>query len=608
MPDYYAGPSAANSFSQGLMAGYQFVDNIRQRKLDNQDRERTRRLQERADDRAQNADQRAETDFKLGQEDRLRQIDRENSVDLAHATASSLLAFGGIDKIPESRRAALINAARTADKDLAQHSDDEVWQSLEANMNTHDFRGAEMQAQLRQLGEREDGIAELLGGVNQRSAPASQSRVAPQPRSNGAPQPPAPTSLGGAATTALASVGKPGAPVPKDLVTSYESEYSGPYGGGKVSISPKPVSKDFGSSGKGIKLFGLDFGVLSPNADKRSAATRVTEEPLAYTDAYLERRHAFDDKQRAELDTKVIGALQQDIATSKAAYEAAKEPRDKATQGRRLVTRQEQLNKFANTASSETVDAAVPRSVAPGDKAATVLTQAVEAQQAAGRPILKEGEARALATSVSRMGGEAQTRLSPTQIKRTARLVATGAMTLEQGQNYVRYGRLDKPEKPTFQPLNSEYAVMITENGASLVELPASKKDGSGSGESNAQKRLLVNDRIEQISTSLKGEFGAGKGDAQDVIQHTTAFLQVLQREAQNIERQTGIQLIDRATGEVDLSMVPATAVPDLIQGYKKYNDGEVDAWFKDGKPAASYFPQGGGAPAAGGWSVTPVQ
>ena len=592
MPDFYSGPNAADSFSRGLMAGYEFVDRIKQRRIENEDRARQQALQERQDTRAQQA-------FDINKQDHARNLQRQNDEDLAHMTGAILLARGGVDKMTPEDRAQLVKSGRAANAQWQNLSDDEVWQNVQNNAMLHDDRVTEQAVRDRQLLEKEGAYEELLTSMNTRT---NQIRGVPaQGAAPGAAT--APPSNGATAPQGLAQQGVAVArtQVPANVRTTYPRD--NPVLGGMFGHkeAPAPISRKLPTE-KEVANENPDGPVLARPIKGNELSDEVAKDPLVYASSWTERRNDVTDQTRRSMtDARVFSAVQEDLDAAKAAYDKTTDPRTKATLGRRMVTRDAQLQALAKARGDGAIDAVAARGAPTGDRAAGALAAAAKAYGEGKLPVTQE-QLRGLQTTANRAAEGKTTRFSPLQIKRLAHATALGLISPEQAENLMKHGSMEKPEKPTVQPLGDGYAAIVTQNGVSLMHLPgAGKSSGGGGAESAAQSRLLANDRLTQAYEYMKETFGKGEAQA-----HMNTFLQTVKREGGRLTNRSGIPLINPNTGAFDPGLTDPGEMAELLDTYKRYNEGEVEPWiFKGGRTYSEYAPAAGGS--IGGWTVTPV-
>jgi hypothetical protein len=578
------------------MAGYEFVDRIKQRRIENEDRARQQALQERQDTRAQQA-------FDINKQDHARNLQRQNDEDLAHMTGAILLARGGVDKMTPEDRAQLVKSGRAANAQWQNLSDDEVWQNVQNNAMLHDDRVTEQAVRDRQLLEKEGAYEELLTSMNTRT---NQIRGVPaQGAAPGAAT--APPSNGATAPQGLAQQGVAVArtQVPSDVVTQVPGSAATR---GRPVAAPAPISKELPTrtmqTPRGVTANKGGRGIT--NAE---LSDEVAKDPLAYASSWTERRNDVTDQTRRSMtDARVFSAVQEDLDAAKADYDKTTDPRTKATLGRRMVTRDAQLQALAKARGDGAIDAVAARGAPTGDRAAGALAAAAKAYGEGKLPVTQE-QLRGLQTTANRAAEGKTTRFSPLQIKRLAHATALGLISPEQAENLMKHGSMEKPEKPTVQPLGDGYAAIVTQNGVSLMQLPgAGKSSGGGGAESAAQSRLLANDRLEQAYNYMKETFGKDEAQA-----HMNAFLQTVKREGANLTNRTGVPLLDPRTGAFNPGLADPGEMAYLLETYVKYDKGEVnEPWymFKGGRSFTDYAAETAG-PAAGGntggWTVTPV-
>lgn len=574
MPDYYANVNPATAFGTGLMQGYQFVEGIQNMRAQREaDRQRLA-LAKAENARQEAAASRQQEGFDLGKEDRLTNIQRQNKLDAASAYAGLAIARGSPDNLTAADKVQLVSISRAADPTTQGKSDEEVYNAGLMNAYQHNDALVRDAQRLTLLGQNENMVSEILGGINARSS-ASGVIPAPGPKAN-APTP--------AATAETA----PGAP----------------------AVAP----------GAGPRGRTTAPGTLA--ASGYQPTVRPTPPPSATFD-----KVKFESTAKAYRDAQATGDPAIIARTQKAYYAAAgqgatdpvsqihqaaaiyADPNASAVAKLGAAT---QATAAAHALALSTAKAAAPRgTVAVGERASTVLDAAVQAQQQAPGPTIDTmAGVTALGTSIDRLPASPK-RVTPQQVATLSKAVAHGLLSMEAAQNYVKYGQLDKPEKPSLVPLGEGYVGMVTANGISLIALPGAGKGGK-TAESDAQDRLTANDRMNQAFQSLKETYG--KDNVQGKYND---FLEQIKRDAPNIQLHAGIPLVDPRTGALNFGRADPGEVSALVRWYQQtdqYNDTSVWrpwTWFRDkttvSQQAAAEMPP----PAAGeqgGWSIQPLQ
>lgn len=544
MPRYYSGANPTTAFSDGLMTGFEFVDRIQQRRRALELEERAQSRADRGMALAENSDRRAQTAAEVGEQERVRDNEREDVIDARQTT-------------------------------LFEQGQDEFQRNRRVRDETEAARGA---------------LAESMFSASPPSLGAIGAAGA-TPRTR-APQATAPTVTNvrdnGQATDVPDSVQLTG---PVDLRAAQAEKPSGFQRIGAALTQ-------FRDNARAADAKNFWRGVADVSDDSKA---RIRTEPEKHIDSYLKERESVDPKDRASIDLTMANALKS-RKTQLIEQARALDPND-ARAGSRLQRQvadaDRHLDSLARaTTSSAAADAGITRPVKVDDPRVVPAITAAADRARRSQAVLETtpDELRAATTVVNRVGNAK--RLNQKQIAALTTLYAHGQIDAEQLNNWSKYGTPIAPKPQTIQALGGGYAAVVSEQGISIVRLPGNAKEESASSRSN--QRLLVNDRLKQIDDGLKGMVEAGELSEGSANQHFNKFLQIVKREAPNLQLKSGIPLLG-PDGALNLSDTDPGEVAETLEMYRQYDKGEEQPWFfKGGKTFSEYAPQ-----APGGEEIT---
>lgn len=550
MPNYYSGANATTSFSEGLMAGYDFVDRIqsRKRQLDLEERAQARadRQMEIAED--VNADRNTQFDFEM---------------DRAQTTAGQQDTLFGQGQ--DDRKVAV------SERDRAIRVRDEV-----EGART-DLAGGMLSG---------GGGLGAIGAAGLASGPPGTARRAatPVPQTE---QPAGPVDLRAAQRDI------DNAPGFVDRIKTFVGEQ-------REGHKTQNAERFWGSVVDTNNAAGTSY---SPTAGHTVELRDVRLNPAKYADQYLKERERVSPEARATLDLTMSNALKDrsmQLGVQIGQLDAA-DPRNAGkirSLGNDLIAVNRNIATLAKSAtSSAAADAGITRPVKVDDARVVPAITAAADKARQVQPILDTtpDELRAAMTVVTRAGSAK--RLNQKQMSALTTLYAHGQIDAEQLTNWSKYGTPIAPKQPTVQALGGGYAAVVSDGGISLLRLPGDSKTEPASSRSN--QRMLVNDRLKQINDGLQGMVEAGELSDGSANQHFNKFLQIVKREAPNLQLKSGIPLLG-ADGALNIGEADPGEVAELLSSYSQYDKGEEQPWFfKGGKTFSEYAPQ-----AAGGESI----
>lgn len=538
MPQYYTGANPETAASTGLMAGFDFVDRIFERR-------RQREMQERAEARAdrqmqliENADDRAERSLTFNQDIASSQLELAKNADARAAAAEK----------------------RTADEyTRAVRERDEIQSARRALAGSMDFSGAPT---LQSIG---------AGGVMQ-TAPATPTAAAPIPAK--APAPTEPVDLRAAQRE------RDDQPGFIERITNAFSDTRKRYETTKKASFWKDVAdvnKDVEISGSAARMG------IAP--DPRDAPQAVRRNPLQYVDRYLADRDAVDATSRKSLDLTMANALKErraELVTDNSP--AAKES---------LARVEDQLNKLSKAMlTSAMPDAGINRPTVKADDERLVPAIVDAAKNATavqdGMVVASPDELRGARALAARVSGAK--RLNQKQVQALTTLYAYGQISTEELHNWSKYGAPIAPPPPKVTALGSGYGVVATENGIAFIGLHGA---GAPGGLKDSEVRQREQNAVKFLSDQLGSLVSAGELSDGSAQQHMAKLLQFIQREGQNIGIPGGGTLVDQQ-GKLHLEALDPGTLAELVAGYEAYDKGEVQPWIrKGGKSFSEYLPSG---------------
>jgi hypothetical protein len=583
MPRYYSGANVVDSASEGLLAGFAFVDNLRARRraLDLQERE-----QARADERMALA--------------RLQDRRAQEQHDLALATGQE-----------QAERARI----------LFDQQQEERSRLLEKRAQNEAERGAFAKdlpwGRLVGIGQSVLRRATPSPAPAQAAAPAAATTAA-----TAMAAPAAATTTATAAPAATASTDAPAtesqpaapaesAPAPVDLREARERRAAEP---GLVGRVKKFVADQ---ERKGRENSAKEFWRNVTNLDMSDAEYRysslsgagaklgdVRTDPAKFAYMYLKDRDAVDPTDRATLDLTMSNALKE-RSNQIAQQIQSLDPNDQRNQGRiKALTDQyievnrnlDELSKAVTKTAAR--DAGITRPVKPEDpRVVPAIVQAVEKAREV-QPIISTTPDELRAARQIAMRASNAPRLTERQIQALTTLYMNGEITTEEIMNWSLYGQPIAPKQPTIQPLGDGYYAVVTENGITLGGTPTAgmgalaalaKARGGNAEMKDSEVRLRQKENLTSMFNIISGAVKNGDLDG-DPNALMGEMLQVIGRTAGEVQSLRNIPLIDQY-GAVRFHMLSPTEVAELTRGFIQYYRGEVDTpWYRFGIPRGQRF------------------
>jgi hypothetical protein len=562
MPQYYSNSNIGTSFSDGLMAGYEFVDRIRmrreeaeQRKRENDRADRGMNLAEHADTRAEAASERAKQEY---EHDTKRRVTTEanEDTDRAFLVDERKRAVGNRDQ-DESARATLADAVLSS--------------------------------------QPSDGMS-VVGGGGRAAAPRQTQPGAPAPAGAPAPQAgsaPAPEVPSGPINLRKAQQDADNAPGFIDRLKNWATESQTEQKAGQK----KRTAESFWGEVANPKS---TVGTMYHEGIGHSVPLReVRLDPAKYSGQYLKDRDNVPVDARASIDMTMSDALHEK-QTDLANQIKALDPKDQRNAGK-INALTQQLIAVNNDSDavgqaltkSAAADAGIKHPVKVDDpRVVPAIVSAAERSRGAQEiPLTTPGEIRAATVVAQRAGGGK--RVNEKQLAALTTLYKHGQIDAEQLTNWSKYGSPIAPKAPQIQALGGGYAAVVSENGISIMELPQQK--GAASAASLSNRRLLNQDRLKELYEGFKGMVDAGELSDGNANQHMNKFLQTVKRQGAALQLKTGIPLFGE-DGSLNLADTDPGEIAELLSSYQQFDKGEEQPWvFKGGKSFTDYAPERGG-------------
>lgn len=349
-------------------------------------------------------------------------------------------------------------------------------------------------------------------------------------------------------------------------------------------------------------------------SNRPDTAAQHTHEADKYA---AQRKAATDGIARASLDTTVRKNLSELVFQASREFDSATDPKLKAAAGRKLFMLRGQLADVSHKAQGSSIDSRMPRSSKPGPVPAAAMAVAVQDQQGMPKQSTPD-ELRLLGTQMDRLAAAKQERYSPENVKRVARAVSLGVITMEQGKNLLETGTMDKREKTQYVNVGEGY--VIADNGESreIIDLSAhvaarkaEGKEGSLKAEQRSLRHRANVEYADKQLTAMQedGEFDfhwLGGGAKPHAV--VGGFFESVSKAAPQLKTKYGIDVMDPDTGTMTLGHLSEGEIQSLIGWYSKQRSENQDAWlFPEQKDLSQYGPQVS-APSDGGYKITPVQ
>lgn len=642
MPQYYTGADPNVAFGNGLMQGYEFVENIRNARAARKEAAQRLALAYNADSRAQaelqinqNQDARAATSFDAAKQDRLTAIQRQNNEDAAKVFASNVAVAGGLDKLTPDQHDSIIRTTRASRPDLATATDDEIWNTATDNAKT--FAGAvwDNEAHLRDIAHGMD-VGQTILDMGQRNqaaaAGAAQQPGAPtlggiaQQTARAAPNQAASGDLPDASglTGDYADNARAGLPVGTTPTAYNPADYAPavePGAGSAPAAAPAPPPPAPAASVAPAAPVGTVRDQLAKvDAAHATFMDKYTHQGfrglsadaqgkmlLAHNKAYTAERNNILNRASDQAD---LAAAQSHTSSAQAFYDQAVKGGDAATiAGAKaaLDDSQHELRTAGDAVAKSTIGAVVKDGTAKvGDNTAGALTVAGQ-QMAASRggvPTVTGSQYNANQTALNRLATTTNKRLTPKQMTDLTWGYAHGIISAEQLSNAGRFGTLDKPEKPTIQPIGDGRAAIVgPDGGISLIDFGNPK----GSAEALKENEAALKENLGQLQGFFKETYGkTAQASFND-------FLEQIKRAGPDIQIKSGLPLVDPTNGKLNLSYLDQGEVAYLARKYKENTDNNtgfvswVRGFFSKDKTLSDVISQD--QPNANeGWTVQLVQ
>lgn len=345
---------------------------------------------------------------------------------------------------------------------------------------------------------------------------------------------------------------------------------------------------------------------------------QIRENPALYTHQWLaERGQVSDPQTRYSVDVTVRNGLQDEVKLRRDQFNNATDPKTKQQAATLLKMREGQLAEVSKLAANSAIDARMPRSMKPGATPAAAMAVAVQDQQGMPKQSSPD-EMRLLGTQMDRMAAGKQERYSPQNVKRVARAVSLGVITMEQGKNLLETGTMDKREKTQYVNVGEGYVIADNGETREIIDLSAhvaarkaEGKEGSlESGQRSLRHRANVEYADKQLTAMQEdGEFDfhwLGGGAKPHAV--VGGFFESVSKAAPQLKSKYNIDVIDPDTGTMTLGHLSEGEIQSLIGWYSKQRSQNQDAWlFPEQKDLSQYGPQVS-APSDGGYKITPVQ
>lgn len=553
MPQYFNNAQQSTAFSDGLMTGFNFIDSI-------QARRRALELEERAQSRAdrgmalaENSDRRAQTAAEVGEQERMRDNEREDVIDARQTT-------------------------------LFEQGQDEFQRNRRVRDETEAARGA-LAESMFSASPPSLGAIGAAGATPRTRVPQATAPAVTNVRDNGQ------------ATDVPDSVQPTG---PVDLRAAQRDVDNAP--GFVDRIKNFGVATREGEKTRTAESFWGEVanpkstvGTVHHNGIGHSVAMRdVRLDPAKYSEQYLQDRDRVPPEARASLDLTMSNALKEK-STQLAAQIAQLDPSDPKVRslGNQLITTNNRMTTLAKAAtSSAAADAGITRPVKVDDARVVpaITTAADRARQTQSILETTPDELRAASTMVSRMGGAK--RLNQKQIAALTTLYAHGQIDAEQLNNWSKYGTPIAPKQATVHAIGNGTAIIMTPDGQMSFINTASS--GTSGGMKDSEARLRQKENMSVMFNAIQGAVDNGdlEGDPKALF---AAMLTTLGRTAAEIESKHGVPLVDPKDNAVRFQNISSTEAAELAQGFVQFHNHEVDTpWYrwKQGKGFTSYLPE----------------
>lgn len=501
MPQYYSGADPTQAFSNGLMAGYEFIDRIKARA----EQVRLQKLQEA---RSAEAFEMQKQGFATNQKLADLQI-KDTTADIEDE--------GKERKYRDEQRPILESRAKK-----------EYEQRIEAT-------GLGIEAARGQIGERKDlkrgreAYAELLPTLGGIGAQGLQTVQDPQVgagtvlRNDGAAPAATPTAATAPQTNSLdlrarqAAVDAEPGPIGKAIRSVKDAVTSGAAGIGE-GLRGKTDPAEYWNSIANPKKVGTSGREIA----EANIARNIRSNPLAVAPDYLRDRPNVREEDRAALDYTMSQAATEQIANVSAEIRALGPAPANQLKVKRLQTQLEQAKGVMNDLS-KAMGKTVGAEVLPGGgaiagddpKVLPAITKAAQANEAAGvLPKVTQEGLRLTQTQLGRMGNP--TRLTPKQLNLLSEAFRTGYLDPTTYTNWLQYGGPLAPAPPKVIPFGSGKGVVLYPNGQ-LAELDFGS--GKGKGGRGGDGGATIGQAIEFVKDSLNARIK--RGDIPDAVEGT---------------------------------------------------------------------------------------
>lgn len=511
MPQYYdLNANAGIAFSEGLAAGFEFVDRIK-----------ARRRQLDLEERSQN---RADRQLKIVEDA------HEFNKDIQEENLS-------LAKDADARAAAL-------EADRAEAAQYERDRRPEIERREKEMHDATMQESRVRVGATQEAINTQRAARQAAEDVARMTFEALQPPEAVPPSTAGPSlaQVGAAPITAPPSAASRG---PVDLRADQAERDSAPNFLQRAANDLQDLSKEVAA--KSTKEFWKS--VANPGKEalgRGSESATIRRNPLSYLPKYLEERDKVDAADRPALDVTMRNALMERRRAVHEEIAAAGDPQKAAQLRREKDLLGQQLDKLSRAVvSSAPQSAGITQSVKVSDPrvAQAVATGATAFGNTI--PSATPDEMRALNTQLGRIGS--QKRLTPKQIETLAKARAYGVVDDAAVMNWAKYGSPLVPAQPKIIPMSEHGMLAITPAGVSFIPSPtANKVAATKLWQSVGEVADIVESKI------VAGEIDAPEKSGKSLVANGLALVQA---NAQAFQQQTGIRVIDE-NGNFDASQL----------------------------------------------------